>query len=448
MKIVLLTALITFQLWLAFFMYGTFYYAYMPPELHTKAVYLDFSTCDRFDGSEACPFPHTNVSLVKDAGRQRLFMPGQKYQVRLDMEMPESPVNENLGVFMVKLKAFSKSDEITTKSSRPAMIRYRSPLLKMMDVVFLAPLFITGYSEEKQMVQVDLMNDFIDNAYKPTVKVNVEVRARQLEIYTAVLKIHAQFTGLRYLMFYWPLLSAVVSVFFNFCFLTVLSMMMWQQCVGYLLNEPSLEEREMRDISPVMTYEERRRLARQNMGQERSNLFRRSPPHVTIIDPVEQQSQRASITPTTSSQPGTSQPSGAQRPSSPSKSPQRTVRRRTSRTREGGTHPTEGAAPEGPSSGISSDNGEPNQKDEQREVETLKGEDSISGSSQSWTSTSTDDPPSGSEKVEERKDVEQEGAERRNDDDRDVDVSEGASGSRRGSAGTTGILRHRSFPTS
>lgn len=436
-KVVLLTALTTFQLWLAFFLYGTFYYAYMPTELHTKPVYLDYGLCDRFDGSEACPFPQTNISLIKHPGQERLFMPGQKYHVRLDMDMPQSPVNENLGVFMIKIQTFSKSDEITSKSSRPAMIRYRSPLLKMINVVFLAPLYLTGYTEEKQNLQVNLMDDFVDNAYKPTIKIGLEVRAKKIETYAAVLKVHAQFTGLRYLMFYWPVSSVVVSVISNFCFLTVLTMMMWQQCVGYLIDDPSLDEREVPTTSPVLSYEERRRMARQSMGQERSALFRNRPPHVTIIDPLDPAPHHAQITSSpsiTSQQPG---PSNRPASSSGGKSPQRNIRKRASRTPDGGLAEDE-ALPEAPSSGISSDNSDSaNQKGGKHKVETLKGDDSLS----SYSDDTSDDPPPGLEdnkdEVYYKKDEEEE------DINEVADLNENVASPQP----TSGILRNRNFKT-
>ncbi|XP_054758268.2 seipin-like [Lytechinus pictus] len=431
-KVVLLTVLTTFQLWLAFFMYGTFYYAYMPTELHTKPVYFDFGLCDRFDGSVACPFPQTNISLVNHPVQERLFMPGQRYHMLLDMDMPQSPVNEDLGVFMVKIETFSKSDEITSKSSRPAMIRYRSPFLKMINVVCLAPFYLTGYAEEKQNLQVSLMDDFIDNAYKPTIKIGLEVRAKKIELYAVVLKVHAQFTGLRYLMFYWPVSSALVSVIANFCFLTVLSMMMWQQCVGFLIDEPSLEEREVPNTS-VLTYEERRRMARQNMGEERSALFRNRPAHVTIIDPLDPQAQ---ISPS----PSISQPGTSARPSSPGKSPQRNIRKRSSRT-PGDL--TEGNAQlEAPSSGISSD--ESNQKGGEQNVETLKGDDSLSGYSDATTSSTSEDPPPGLDDDKEEVYCSKEGCEEQEDKDEVTDVKENVAGPQP----TSGILRKRSYKSS
>ncbi|XP_072171812.1 seipin-like [Diadema setosum] len=398
-KIILLIALLTFQMWLAFFMYGTFYYAYMPTELHTKPVYLDFSLCDRFDGSESCPFPRSNFSLVKDASQDRLFMPGQKYHISLEMEMPQSPVNEQSGMFMVKIQMFSKADEPVVFSSRPAMLRYRSPILKVIDIFCLAPFFIAGYAEEKQVLNVDLMTDYVDNVYKPAIKASLEVKVKQLEIYHSTLQIHAQFTGLRYLMFYWPMTSAFFSVVTNFVFLSFLSIMMWRQCVGAFIEEPELEA-ELETRSPVLSYEERRRLTRQSMGQERSALFRNRPPHVTIIDPHDNDLQHTQASSPPSRAPGTSQ----QHYASHSQSPHRIVRRHASRSQEDRTVVMEQTSPEGQSSGVSSDNSDSNQ-DRSLKVETLKGEGSLSESLQSSTSEESEEPVTKLEKPDEKLEV-------------------------------------------
>ncbi|XP_071484110.1 seipin-like isoform X2 [Diadema antillarum] len=353
-KIILLIALLTFQMWLAFFMYGTFYYAYMPTELHTKPVYLDFSLCDQFDGSESCPFPRSNFSLVKDASQDRLFMPGQKYHISLEMEMPQSPVNEQSGMFMVKIQMFSKADEPVVFSSRP---------------------------------------------YKPAIKASLEVKVKQLEIYHSTLQIHAQFTGLRYLMFYWPMTSAFFSVVTNFVFLSFLSIMMWRQCVGAFIEEPELEA-ELETRSPVLSYEERRRLTRQSMGQERSALFRNRPPHVTIIDPHDNDLPHPQASSPPSGAPGTSQ----QHYASHSQSPHRTVRRHASRSQEDRTVVMEQTSPEGQSSGVSSDNSDSNQ-DRSLKVETLKGEGSLSESLQSSTSEESEEPVTKLEKPDEKLEV-------------------------------------------
>lgn len=75
---------------------------------------------------------------------------------------------------------------------------------------------------------------------RPATDVYVEVQSRHVEIYSANLYIYAHFTGLRYLMFNWPLLSAAVGVSSNLFFLGVICALSW--CHLTRNNEDEEEE--------------------------------------------------------------------------------------------------------------------------------------------------------------------------------------------------------------
>lgn len=45
-------------------------------------------------------------------------MYGQPYQVSLELEMPESPVNEQLGMFMVKMSCYTKEGKTVSTVAR------------------------------------------------------------------------------------------------------------------------------------------------------------------------------------------------------------------------------------------------------------------------------------------------------------------------------------------
>lgn len=62
---------------------------------------------------------------------------------------------------------------------------------------------------------------------RPATDVYIEVQSRHVEVYSAWLHIHAHFTGLRHLMFHWPLLSAAVGISSNLFFLGVICALSW-----------------------------------------------------------------------------------------------------------------------------------------------------------------------------------------------------------------------------
>ncbi|EDO33269.1 predicted protein, partial [Nematostella vectensis] len=196
--------------WVAVMMYVSFYYAYMPTVRHAEPVYLQFaSDCE----TGICSYPEANVSLSKG---ERILMRGLKYQVFLDLEMPHSPVNEKLGMFMVNVKFYSSSGSVVAKSSRSSMLHFKSGLHQMIYTVFMSFPLMFGFSEEKQIVPVRLFENYVDDSYHPAVTININIAAKHIEFYSASLRIEAQFTGLRHILFAWPATSALVIITANF----------------------------------------------------------------------------------------------------------------------------------------------------------------------------------------------------------------------------------------
>ncbi|XP_038075134.1 seipin-like isoform X2 [Patiria miniata] len=281
-RVIAILVLVTLQLWLSIFLYGSFYYAYMPTVSHINPVYLQFSSCKEFGPQPNCPFPSVNSTLQKNPEMGSLLRRGQKYRVLLELEMPQSPVNENQGVFMVRMDIYAADGEITASSSRPAMMHYQSNLLKTIQTLFYIPLLLTGYSEEKQTITVSLMENFIDNPYKPLLGAHIELQARKLEIYSSVLKIQAYFSGLRYLMFQWPISTALVHISVFFFFLSLITVVSWQQCAGAFSSQEEETVVRLEDVY-TLSYEDRRKMIRKSMASERAALLRGRPKNVSVI---------------------------------------------------------------------------------------------------------------------------------------------------------------------
>ncbi|KTG32183.1 hypothetical protein cypCar_00008088 [Cyprinus carpio] len=130
-----------------------------------------------------CSFPVANVSLLKN-GKHQVMTYGQPYQITLELEMPESPANQELGMFLVKMTPYSKAGQIVDVSAR---------------------------------------------SYKPTVGAVIEIHSQHIQIYRAHLYIFAQFTGIRYLMYHLPLISALIGVMSNFAFLSLIIVLSFLQ---------------------------------------------------------------------------------------------------------------------------------------------------------------------------------------------------------------------------
>ncbi|XP_067120509.1 seipin isoform X4 [Centruroides vittatus] len=172
-----LFALVTFNIliWLSVFLYGMFYYLYIPAVAHFRPVYFHF---DSLCSNGTCNFPVANVTLVKRGQDQ-------------------------------------------------GVLHFKSHLHRIIRTLFFAPLLLSGTVEEKQLVSVSLFEHYEEDPTRPAFTSRIEIQSHSIEIYAATLRIHAEFTGLRYFMYYWPIFSAVLGIGTNFFFLAMISLFSW-----------------------------------------------------------------------------------------------------------------------------------------------------------------------------------------------------------------------------
>ncbi|RZC42785.1 seipin, partial [Asbolus verrucosus] len=249
--VALITALLV---WLSIFMYIAFYYAYVPTISHERPVYLKFkacykSLCEYDSGKGMCSFPSAHIKLTE---RQRLLMLGQPYKIHLDLEMPESPTNKDLGMFMVCADFHGSDGKVLANSCRSTMLHYRSYLLDTLYKLIFSPFFVFGNSEEKQNIHIELFSDFEEIESEPITDIFIEIQTTHIEIYSAKFLINARFTGLRFLMYNWPIFSAALGITSNLVFIAIVCMVSWYQIINseeyhhYIQNQH--EEKTLKDF--------------------------------------------------------------------------------------------------------------------------------------------------------------------------------------------------------
>lgn len=219
--------------WASVFLYTSFYFTFMPQESITWPIHFQFKSC----GSEPgiCSNP-TAVIPVLDPTRGSLLVRGQKYRVVVDLEMPESPVNQRIGMFLLNMDMKSQSGETLRHSSRSSMLRYKSELLHVISTTVFAPFLLYGLQEEKQDVTVELFSQYEEDPLVPLSEVHIELASRHVELYSAQLRIHAMFSGLRYFMYNYPLSAAAVGIGICMVFLSAVVILSWYQFSGPTLS--------------------------------------------------------------------------------------------------------------------------------------------------------------------------------------------------------------------
>ncbi|XP_053627260.1 seipin isoform X6 [Cherax quadricarinatus] len=241
-SLVVFSATMVVMFWASVFLYTSFYFTYMPDESITWPMNFHYQSCQ--DRPGICSNPYAIIS-VTDPTRGSVLARGQKYRVVVDIEMPESPTNQrigneddmfNVGMFLINMSMRTHSGQILRKSSRSTMLRYRSPLLHTLSTVTFSPLLLYGIQEEKQMVTVELFSQYEEDPVTPLSDVHVELESRFVELYGAQLRIHAIFSGLRYLMYHYPLVSAAMGIGICMVFLSAVVIFSWYQFSGPTLN--------------------------------------------------------------------------------------------------------------------------------------------------------------------------------------------------------------------
>ncbi|XP_058654844.1 BSCL2 lipid droplet biogenesis associated, seipin, like isoform X3 [Onychostoma macrolepis] len=218
LEMAILICVILLVFWVALFLYGSFYYSFMPTANFITPVYFFYSRTDCPSPHHSmCSFPVANVSLLKN-GKHQVMTYGQPYQITLELQMPESLANQELGMFLVKMTPYSKDGQIVDISTRSAL-----------GTVVFSPMLLTGASEQKQSVIVELYSEFKDDSYNPTVGAIIEIHSQRIQIYRAHLYIFAHFTGIRYLLYHFPLISALLGVMSNFTFLSLIIVLSFLQ---------------------------------------------------------------------------------------------------------------------------------------------------------------------------------------------------------------------------
>eukprot|EP00088_Acartia_fossae_P053179 TRINITY_DN6039_c0_g1_i1.p1 TRINITY_DN6039_c0_g1~~TRINITY_DN6039_c0_g1_i1.p1 ORF type:complete len:366 (-),score=56.31 TRINITY_DN6039_c0_g1_i1:79-1176(-) len=219
-----IATLLTFVLIIAlsFFFYGAFYYAYMPLQVHEHPVNLQFTPCD--DNPGVCSYPSASMEL----NRKIKLMTGQPYSITVRLEVPESTVNQDLGMFMSCLQ-LHLADKNEVSSCQSAILQFRSQFLIYLETLAFSPFLVSGTSSQKQYVDINFYQKFYDDPHNPATKASIQIQSKFIQIYKSTVLIHAEFSGLRHIIYTHPWISTAVGVMGNFILLSTIILISWSR---------------------------------------------------------------------------------------------------------------------------------------------------------------------------------------------------------------------------
>lgn len=203
------------------FIYITIYSTYVPVVQHIRPVHLQFdSTCKK-----DCKLPFAVVDF-NDVRSSFSLARGQSYRFVIALQVPESDINWNQGMFMIRLRLIESQGKTLYDISRPAILRYKTFLTRIIYALTHWPLLVTSYRNEMQTMNVQLIDNYIEGArfyFNKMDRALIEIQARDLQVYSASLHVIANLSGLSYYMYHWPITSAFVGVATLAAFMAILS---------------------------------------------------------------------------------------------------------------------------------------------------------------------------------------------------------------------------------
>ncbi|OJJ61067.1 hypothetical protein ASPSYDRAFT_42921 [Aspergillus sydowii CBS 593.65] len=240
------------MIFVSIFAYGVFYYNFIPQVGLERIVHLQFG-----DG-------HPWGTAALDSG----LVSSLPYDVHVELELPRTPSNLGTGNFMLDLTLFSHSstsaqtgENITappiSRSRRPAILTYTSPLIDIFSKISFMPLYVLGWKQEAERLVVRMMEgvEFSRGAHNIPETLRLELNSKEeMQVYSAKVTFRTRFTGLRWIMYQWRMPSFFV---FSFMFWAV-SMFSFSICWVTLacLFNTNVKEEEEEDENGVKTESE------------------------------------------------------------------------------------------------------------------------------------------------------------------------------------------------
>lgn len=107
--------------------------------------------------------------------------PLQRYAVRLELELPDSPANTAVGVFQVTAELLSADGRRAALETMPAAVPYTPPTSRLLRTLRRAPLAATGlfYGRgESEMLRLEMFRSVVERAEVPFAAMEVALEPR------------------------------------------------------------------------------------------------------------------------------------------------------------------------------------------------------------------------------------------------------------------------------
>ncbi|KAJ2841688.1 hypothetical protein IWW36_006174, partial [Coemansia brasiliensis] len=205
-------------------LYAIFYKLYVPQLLHQAPVYLQYPASSAENT--------TAVVNFVPASDYKFLSTSQAYSVSVDLDVPTSEANRQLGNFMVVLELQNRYGKVVHQSARPSILPYQSRAVQMLQTFVRAIPLALGVSRESTLLHVPLIDDVYDRHFSPITSARI-VLTKPIQVYQAHITIRAQFSGLRYWMYYWKIPTALAFIVAGASWQLLLTAVAWSVLEPY-----------------------------------------------------------------------------------------------------------------------------------------------------------------------------------------------------------------------
>ncbi|XP_052182599.1 seipin-2 [Diospyros lotus] len=172
---------------------------------NSPVAFVQMSSCPR----ERHGVPYRDKNEVGSLGGPRVIPVKHKLQVTVSLTLPESDYNRNLGIFQVRVDFLSASGKAIASSSRPCMLQFKSPPIRLLLTFLKAVPLVAGYSSETQTLTFKFRGFAEGDIPTACLRVTIEQRAEFQpgagipEIYDASLLLESELPLLKRIIWRW-----------------------------------------------------------------------------------------------------------------------------------------------------------------------------------------------------------------------------------------------------
>ncbi|KAJ3209312.1 hypothetical protein HDU67_006285 [Dinochytrium kinnereticum] len=175
----------------------------------------------------------TNFIHMADASLQSGLKVEQHYNLGLQLWVPNSVENFNLGNFMISMELQSALNKTLAVSTRPVILKYKSELLRTITTLSNAVPLLLGSSHEAQKLNVPLIEDYVETKDSPAHHAIIRISSPSLQVYETHITVEAHFQGLRYFMYHWSATTAAVFISFFMFWYSMVGLVLWRMFVAW-----------------------------------------------------------------------------------------------------------------------------------------------------------------------------------------------------------------------